>query len=81
MKRLLYDSLMSSNYKRISKISISGLRRQPASELQSLVKVGGMAMYEKTTLTKIRQICIVTGPNKDLAIKLIKKVKEIFSVN
>ena len=37
-----------------------------------------MAGYAQRTILANSQICIVTGPNIDLAIKLIKRLKAIF---
>ena len=38
-----------------------------------------MAMHQTQMITKNTQMCIVTGPNIDLATKLIKRLKAIFS--
>ena len=45
-----------------------------------LPKVYGLVRQLKMMTYRNSQMCIVTGPNQDIAIKLIKRLKGIFEV-
>ena len=62
----------------VLKISISGWRKQLAWVLLNLCWRIIAWLCTKDGLYINSQICIVTGPNQDIAIKLIKRLKGIF---
>ena len=43
-----------------------------------MLKIHGLALSSQWWLSRIRQMVIVTGPNQELAIKLIKRMKALF---
>ena len=64
----------------VSRISISGVRSQLVLGVSEfMLRIMGW-LCTSTDLYKnsITQMVIVTGPNQDLAIKLIKRLKAIF---
>jgi hypothetical protein len=66
----------------VSKTNISGLRRRRAWALEFMLRLmAWLCTFKQTNRSGSignGQMCIVTGPNIDIATKLIKRLKGIF---
>ena len=78
-EKILYDSLINlrMNWK-ISKINISGSKKATGLGVTEFMLRIMAWLCTKDNQWRNCQMCIVTGPNIDLAIKLIKRLKDIF---
>ena len=61
----------------VSKINISGLSRRQAWVSEFMLRIMAWLSTRDDSCSH-SQMCIVAGPNIDMAIKLIKRVKNIF---
>ena len=79
-EKILYDSLMQpSPEPELSKTNISGVKKATGLGVTEFMLRLMAWLCTSTDDYKNTQMCIVTGPNIDLAIKLIKRLKAIFS--
>ena len=64
----------------VSRISISGVRNHTGLGVSEFMLriMGWLCTSTELYKNSITQMVIVTGPNQDLAIKLIKRLKAIF---
>ena len=64
----------------VSRISISGVRKSTGLGVSEFMLriMGWLCTSTELYKNSITQMVIVTGPNQDLAIKLIKRLKAIF---
>ena len=64
----------------VSRINISGVRKVTGLGISEVMLriMGWLCTSTEVYKNSITQMVIVTGPNQDLAIKLIKRLKAIF---
>ena len=62
----------------LSKTNMSGLRKQGLAVTEFMLRLMAWLCTKDNPGIGNSQICIVTGPNIDIATKLIKRLKNIF---